>query len=97
MSDRGNVEAMFTGIENLREGVTQMLREIEMLKKENEALKAHVAGLQEQVAQAERYIEYVTAATATAVDDRRSAGPMGRILPHDSAAEAGRGKKKGGI
>lgn len=104
MSGRENIEAMFAGIENLREGVTQLMREIEMLKAENEALKGHVVALQDQVERAGRYIDMLTSqmesATATAVDDRRSAEPMGRILPHDSAtasAEAGRGKKKGGI
>lgn len=96
----GTVEAMFAGIENLREGVTQLLREIDHLKAENEALKTHVEGLQDHVNRAERYIEMMSHQMAAAIEDRRSSEPMGRILPHDSAAsatEAGRGKKKGGL
>jgi hypothetical protein len=96
MSARGNVEAMFASIENLREGVTQLLREIEMLKAENDALKGHVMGLQEQVEQAKHYIESFAAVSAT--EDYRG-GRMERILPHDRAAEesAHGKKKKGGI
>jgi regulator of replication initiation timing len=100
MSESGNVEAMFNGLEILREGVTSLLREIEMLKAENEALKGRVMELQDRVMQAERYIESVTAASAMAVaEERRSAEPMGRVLPHDNAAaaDAGHGKKKGGF
>lgn len=101
MSGAGNVEAMFAGIENLREGITQLLREIDRLKAENETLKEHVTGLQDHVNRAERYIEMMShqMAEVTMCEERKMAEPMGRVLPHDSAAGAAEGgrKKKGGL
>jgi hypothetical protein len=104
MSGGRNVEEMFAGIEALREGVTSLLLEIDMLKAENESLKGHMIELQDQVSHAKHHIESVSRQMATAYEDRRSSEPMMRILPHDRAAEKAaiaevvtERKKKGGL
>ena len=98
MSASGNVEAMFNGLEALREGIVSMQQEIDRLKAENEALKGHMMELQKQVAQAKHYIESFAEVSATG--DYRG-GRMERILPHDRATELAAAekerKKKGGI
>lgn len=93
---------MFNGIDELREGITSLLREIEMLKAENEALKCHVSELQDQVLHAKHHIESVSRQMSCAAEERRSSEPMLRILPHDRTAEKEaivevERKKKGGL